>query len=159
MRTSSLTYAIRHTCLPSRHERDLLNCLVHVYDAYVYHPALISCQTVDHNQSTQASLDDLYHVLMTVEERYRQWWNDVKELGELYTKPTMRRILHSPTVIKHILEQEDIRKAAEAAARDPEGPGVQPVSEKALEMLRTNANRRQLYNRAAKVRIRHEYTA
>jgi hypothetical protein len=158
MRASSLTHAIRYTCLPSRCERDLLNCLVHVYDAYVYHPALKSCQPVDHNQSTQASLDDLYHVLMTVEERYRRWWNNVKELGELYTKPIMRKILHSPAVIKHILEHEDIRKAAEAAACDPGGPGLQPVSEKALEMLRTNANRRQLQDTAAKIRFRREYT-
>jgi hypothetical protein len=95
---------------------------------------------------------------MTVEERYRRWWNNVKELGELHTKPTMRKILRSPTVIKHILEHEDIRKAAEAAARNPEGPGLQPVSEKALEMLRTNANRRQLQDRAAEIRFRREYT-
>lgn len=158
MRASSLTHAIRHTCLPSHHERDLLNCLVHVYDAYVYHPALKFRQTADHNQSTQASLNDLYHVLMTAEERYRQWWNDVKELGEMHTKPTMRKILNSPTVMKHILEHEDIRKAAEAAACDPEGPGLQPVSEKALEMLHTNANRRQLQGRPTKARFRREYT-
>jgi hypothetical protein len=158
VRTSSLTYAIRYTCLPSRCERDLLSCLVHVYDAYVYHPALNSCQKVNHNRSTQASLDDLYHVLMTVEERYRQWWNNVKELGELYTKPTMRKILDSPTVIKHILEHESIREAAEAAARDPEGPGLQPVSEKALEMLRMNANQRQLRGGTTKTRFRRKYT-
>jgi hypothetical protein len=159
VRTSSLTHAIRHTCLPSRHERDLLNCLVHVYDAYVYHPALIFCQTVDHNQSTRVSLDDLYHVLMTVEERYRQWWNDVKELGDLHTKPTMRKILNSPKVMKHILEYEDIREAAETAACDPEGPGLQPISEKVLEMLRTNANRRQLQDRATKTRFHREHMA
>lgn len=158
MRTSSLTHAIRHTCLPSRRERDLLNCLVHVYDAYVYHPALNFYQAVDHNRSTQASLDDLYHVLMTVEERYRQWWNDVKELGELHTKPTMRKILNSPTVMKHILEHEDIKEAAETAASDPEGPGLQPISKEVLEMLRTNANRRQLQDRATKTRFRREHT-
>lgn len=155
---SSLTHTIRHTCLPSRRERDLLNCLVHVYDAYVYHPALTSCQTVDHNQSTQASLDDLYHMLMTVEERYRQWWNDVKELGELHTKPTMRKILNSPTVMKHILEYEDVREAAETTACDPEGPGLQPISEKVLEVLRTNANRRQLQDRPNKTRLHREHT-
>jgi len=158
VRTSLLTHAIRHTCLPSRRERDLLNCLVHVYDAYVYHPALMLCQTVDHNQSTQASLNDLYHVLMTVEERYRQWWNNVKELGDLHTKPTMRKILNSPTVMKHILEYEDIKEAAETAARDPEGPGLQPISEKVLEMLRTNANRRQLQDIPTKAHFHCEHT-
>jgi hypothetical protein len=85
---------------------------------------------------------------MTVGERYRQWWNDVKELGELHTKPTMRKILNSPIVMKHILELEDIKEAAETAASDPEGPGIQPISKEVLEMLRTNANQRQLQDRA-----------
>src|SRR2546423_341198 len=92
-----LTRTVRHTHLPSRHELHLLTCLVHIYDAYVYHPALILFRAVDYDPSTQASLNDLYHALITVEEGYKQWWNEVKELGDLHTKPTMRRILNSLT--------------------------------------------------------------
>jgi hypothetical protein len=60
--------------------------------------------------------------------------------------------------MKHILKHEDIREAAETAACDLEGPGLQPVSGRVLEMLRTNANRRQLQGGATKTRSRREHT-
>jgi hypothetical protein len=133
----------------------LLNCLVHVYDAYVYNPALTLFRTVDHGRSTQASLDDLYDVLMTVEERYKQWWDNVKELGDLYMKPTMRRIFSLPTVVKQIIENEDVKEAAQITASDP---ALQPVSKRALEMLQASARRRQLQGPVRKTRFRREHT-
>jgi hypothetical protein len=136
----------------------LLNCLVHVFDAYVYHSALTFWRTVDYDQLTRASLDDVYHALMTVEERYKQWWNDVKELGDLHTKPTMRRILNSPTIMEQIDEHEDMMEAAESGASDPDGPGLQPVSQKVLEILRANARRRRLQGTVNKTRFRREHT-
>lgn len=153
-----LTRDPRHTHLPSRHERDLLRCLVHVYDAYVYHPALMVFRAVDCEHSTHTSLNHLYHVLMTIEEKYTQWWNEVKMLGDLYTKPTMRRILRSPPVLKEIFEHEDMNEAAERAASDPGGPGLQPVSEGVLEMLRARTGRRQLQGTVIKTRFRREHT-
>lgn len=156
--TRALTWGLRHTRLPSRHERDLLTCLVYVYDAYVYHPALTGPRRVDCDQSTQASLNDLYHVLMTAQERYKQWWSDVKALGDLYTKPTMRRILHSPKVLKLIAEQEDTKEAAERAASDPAGPGLQPVPKAVLQTLRANVRRRQLQATVHQSRFRRKYT-
>jgi hypothetical protein len=156
--TNSLTRDLRHTHLPSRHERDLLICLVHVYDAYVYHPALTLSRRADYDQLTLASLDDLYHAIMMVEERYKHWCNDVKELGDLHTKPTMRRILKSPPAMKLIAEHEDMKEAAESAASDPDGPGLQPVSKRVLEILRANVRRRQLQGSVNKTRFRREHT-
>ena len=144
--------------MPSHHERDLLNCLAHVYDAYVYHPALNLFQKTDRDQSTQAPLDDLYHALMNIEERYKQWWTDVKELGDLYTKPTMRTLLNSSVAMQQIIKQEEMKEAAELAANDPDGLGLQPVSEKVLEILRTNVRRRQVQRAACKSRFRREQT-
>jgi hypothetical protein len=95
---------------------------------------------------------------MTVEERYKQWWDDVKELGDWYTKPTMRRILSLPTVTKQIVENEDVKEAAVIAASDLTGPGLQPVSRKALEMLQANARRRKLQGSGHKTRFRREHT-
>ena len=124
----------------------------------MYQPAFTLFRAVDYDQSTQVSLDDLYHVLMTVEERYKQWWNDVKELGDLHTKPTLRRILDSPTVMKHLIEHEEMKEAAEVAASDLDGPGLQPVCKKLLEMLQTNAKGRQVRGTAKKTRFRREHT-
>lgn len=95
---------------------------------------------------------------MTVEEKYTQWWNEVKMLGDLYTKPTMRRILRSPPVLKEIFEHENMNEAAERAASDPDGPGLQPVSEGVLEMLRARTGRRQLQGTVIKTRFRREHT-
>lgn len=131
---------------------------MHVYDAYVYHPALTLRRRGDCDQLTQACLDNLYHALMTTEETYKRWCNDVKELGDLYTKPTMRRILNSTSVMKLIAEHEDIKEAAERAASDPAGPGLRPVPTRVLEMLRANAKQRQAHRPASKTRFRLEHT-
>lgn len=95
---------------------------------------------------------------MTIEETYKQWCNDVKELGDLYTKPTMRRILNSTSVMNLIAEHEDIKEAAERAASDPAGPGLRPVPRRVLEMLRANARQRQVHRTVSKTRFRLEHT-
>lgn len=92
---------------------------------------------------------------MTVEERYKQWWDNVKELGDLYMKPTMRRIFSLPTVVKQIIENEDVKEAAQITASDP---ALQPVSKRALEMLQASARRRQLQGPVRKTRFRREHT-
>lgn len=96
---------------------------------------------------------------MTVEETYKQWCNDVKEIGDLYTKPTMRRILNSPSAMKLIAEHEDIKEAAERAASDPTGPGLHSVPRSVLEMLRANARQREVQGTVNKTRFRRERTA
>lgn len=87
---------------------------------------------------------------MTIEETYRRWWKDVKELGDLYTKPTMRRILNSPAVMQQILENEGMKEAAETAASDPDGLGIQPVTRQILETLHANTRREQVRRAAQK---------
>ena len=105
----------RHTRLPTRLEQNLLTDLISVYDAYVYHPALSAYRDQRQFGDLQRSLDGLYNVLLIVEQRYRRWWNEVKELGKKYTKPTLRRILESPALLQHIQSFEALKDAAEAA--------------------------------------------
>ena len=95
---------------------------------------------------------------MTVGERYKQWWTDVKELGDLYMKPTMRRILNSPVAMQQIIEQEEMKEAAELAANNPDGLGLQPVSEKVLQILRTNMSRQRVEGAAYRSRFRRDQT-
>ena len=137
---------------------ELLSSLVHVYDAYVYHAALTLFRTVDCDEDIQTALDAVYHALMEVEEKYKEWWKDVKELGDLYTKPTIRRILNTPTVMQQLVEYEDIETAAEAAIRDPDGPGLQPVTRQVIEALNANARRRQLQRTTIQRELRREQT-
>jgi len=115
-------------------------------------------RTVDSDDNVQGALDAVYHALMEVEERYKQWWKDVKQLGNSYTKPTMRRILNSPTVMQQLLEFEGMKEAAEVAASDPDGPGLRPVTIQVIETLNANARRRQLRRAANKSEFRREHT-
>lgn len=149
---------VRHTQMPSRHERELFSLLVHVYDAYIYHPALISYPIAYHVQKVQTDLDALYHALLTLEENYKKWWKNMQELGDSYTKPTMRRILDSPTIVQQILEYEDVKHAAEAAVDDPNGPGLQPATRQVVETLRANAGRTQTSRISKKSEFRREHT-
>ena len=96
---------------------------------------------------------------MTVEETYKRWWRDVKELGDLYTKPTMRRILNSPSLPKLIAEYEDTKRAAERVASDAAGPGLRAVPGRVLETLRANARQRLVHCKVSNSRFRHEHRA
>ena len=57
-------------------------------------------------------LHTLYDVIMTLATRYKQWITAMKRVGDDFTRPTMRRILHSPEVMRQILEFEGQLEAA-----------------------------------------------
>ena len=129
-----------------------------VFDTYVYHPASVLFRTGDYDKDVQSSIDRLYHAIMSVAEKYKQWCRDMRDLGDWYTKPTMRRILNSPAIMEQILEFEGMKEAAEAATRDPKGPGIQPLTRKVLESFNADTRRRQELVARSKSRMRREHT-
>ena len=118
----------RHTAIPSQFERNLLERLVHIYDAQVYNPALNWMSRCDGEGRVQESLDALYDVIMIVEEKYKQWWRDVRELGDNHTKPTMRKIFASPVVMQQLEHFEGMKEAANRVGSKSEGYGLRMLS-------------------------------
>lgn len=57
-------------------------------------------------------LDNLYNVIMSLATKYKKWMVAMKRVGNDFTKPTMRRILQSPEVMKGVLEFEGQLEAA-----------------------------------------------
>jgi hypothetical protein len=65
-----------------------------------------------HDEELLEQLDKLYDALMTVSTKYSGWMAAIKRVGNDFTKPTMRRILQAPGVMKNILEFEGQLQAA-----------------------------------------------
>jgi hypothetical protein len=79
----------------------------------------VLCKTANYATFLKEALGDLYNAIMTLQEGYRRWWKDMKELGDNYTKPTLRRLLNSPTAMQQISEYEAIKDAAEGLSDTP----------------------------------------
>ncbi|ERF74158.1 hypothetical protein EPUS_08897 [Endocarpon pusillum Z07020] len=94
------------TTMPSQLELDLWDQLCHIYDACVYRPFLAIPRSQGYNEALLEKLDMLYNTIMTHATRYKKWMVAMKRVGNDFTKPTMRRILQSPEVMKGILEFE-----------------------------------------------------
>ena len=137
----------RHTRLPIRLEQTLLTDLISVYDAYVYHPALSAYRDQRRFGDLQRSLDSLYNVLLTLEQKYRRWWNDVKELGKNYTKPTLRRILESPSLLQQIRSYQDLKDAAEAAESNADSQDSHRAARELLQRKQRPASSKSMFRR------------
>jgi hypothetical protein len=61
-------------------------------------------------------LNRLYNAIMVLLTKYKQWTAAMKRIGDDFTRPTMRRILRSPEVMKGILEFEGQTEAATKTA-------------------------------------------
>jgi hypothetical protein len=85
-------------------------CLI--YDACIYRPVLAIPRAQAHDEELLEQLDKLYDALMTVSTKYSRWMAAIKRVGNDFTKPTMRRILQAPGVMKNILEFEGQLQAA-----------------------------------------------
>ncbi len=85
---------------------ELSNRLCHIYDACVYRPILAVFRLQTHDDLLIDFLDSLYDAIMLFPIRYKQWMIAMKQVGDDFTKPTMRRILDLPEVMRHILEFE-----------------------------------------------------
>jgi hypothetical protein len=59
-----------------------------------------------HDEALLEQLNSLYNALMTFRNTYKQWIDAMKHVGNNFTRPTMRRILESPKVMRQILEFE-----------------------------------------------------
>jgi hypothetical protein len=57
-------------------------------------------------------LNSLYSALITFRNTYKQWIDAMKRVGNNFTRPTMRRILESPEVMRQILEFDGQVEAA-----------------------------------------------
>jgi hypothetical protein len=57
-------------------------------------------------------LNSLYNSTMMLLTKYKQWTAAMKRIGDDFTRPTMRRMLRSPEVMRDILEFEGQMKTA-----------------------------------------------
>jgi hypothetical protein len=82
-------------------------------------------------------LDRLYNDIMTLRTKYTQWMDVMKRVGDDFTRPTMRRILHSPEVMKEILEFDGHKEEAIKSVVEMES-----VTRRALGKLNPNRQHR-----------------
>lgn len=78
----------------------------------MYRPFLAIPRSQGYNEALLEKLDMLYNTIMSHATRYKKWMVAMKRVGNDFTKPTMRRILQSPEVMKGILEFEGQLEAA-----------------------------------------------
>jgi hypothetical protein len=71
-----------------------------------------------HDETLMELLDHLYNSVMQLPTTYREWIRAMRRVGDDFTRPTMRRILRTPEVMKEILEFEGQK---EAGVRNQEG--------------------------------------
>ncbi len=72
----------------------------------MYRPFLAIPRSQIYEEVLPEKLDSLYNAIMALSTRYKKWMVAMKRVGRDFTKPTMRRILQSPEVMKGVLEFE-----------------------------------------------------
>lgn len=72
----------------------------------MYRPFLAIPRSQVYTEALLENLDSLYNAIMTLTTRYKKWMVAMKRVGNNFTRPTMRRILQSPEVMKGVLEFE-----------------------------------------------------
>ncbi len=79
----------------------------------MYRPFLAIPRSQVYDEVLLEKLDSLYNAIMTLATRYKKWMVAMKRVGNDFTKPTVRRILQSPEVMKGVLEFEGQLEVAE----------------------------------------------
>jgi hypothetical protein len=83
-----------------------------MYDTCVYRQRLANVRIRDNDEGLIQLLDSLYDAIMTLPTVFKKWMMAMKRMGDDFTKPTMQRILHSPGVMKDIVEFEGQKQVA-----------------------------------------------
>ncbi|KAK5958204.1 hypothetical protein OHC33_000045 [Knufia fluminis] len=127
--------------LPSKHEADLINSLVFMYDVYVYNEFI---QTLGLNlidEHTGAVLNNIYHTLMAWTHNYKIWCKGMAELRHKYMRPLIDEFTkHSDAQDELNDFQERITKAKQALTRPIDS--TVDLSEKVVQTLNLSARRK-----------------
>ncbi len=158
----------RHLSCPSRTELKLLDQLVHVFDAYAYHPYLhLKLQDGAILTEIGDAVNALYDALMMVLAMYQKWLRTMRGFKAKYMLPIMRRIQASPWIQREI-EQMDMTAEAAQEALSKNKDGVGNVASLALQDDQVRAATRVAERRATssaskvpartKTRLKREHT-
>ena len=115
-----------HLSCPSHTELRLLDQLLLVFDAYVYHPYLqLSLQDARTFESNvENAVHSVYDVLMTLLATYQKWLRVMRDLKTRYMAPIMRRIQDSPWIQREIEQMESAYETAGQTLSKLEGSVV-----------------------------------
>lgn len=155
--TQNVKTSYRHTTLPCRTERRLLEHMTHIFNAYVYHPFLQSQQLKKWNTAVEDVVNGLYDDFMTLLHVYNMWCNAMKDIRQNHMLPILRRIQKSPDTIHEIKISEQSQDALKDVMRKKNAPGTQDIDAKTIHLLEQTGSHRQIPARA-KETYRREHT-
>ena len=137
----------------------MLEELLHVFDAYVYHPFLELSTLNEIDSEIEAGLNELYDTLMGLFHNYNLWMRAMEDLKDNHVHLILRRIRRSPEVLREIAEAGFAKAMATASIGRPEGPGMQPADERTVQELNLSTSRRLApIPRRVRSRYRREHT-
>ena len=149
----------RYISLPCRAEKDLLEEITHLFDAYVYNCFLELCSLGEIDGEIEDAINVAYDILMTLLRNYSMWMEGMKNLKENHLQPLLRRIKVSPETLRGIAEAEFVKAMAKASIESSEAPGMQPADERTIQELNLSTRSRHgLLPRRATSRYRREHT-
>lgn len=134
----------RHTKLPCREEREIIEALVRLFDAHVYNSVLKSSAEHRVDTTIKSSLDQICDTLMTLARKYRQWFQSMRNTQAKYLQSNLLSILADQELLREIEEMVDIKTAAKNSIRDTKTLVCLQPSENTLDHLRYVLKMREL---------------
>lgn len=113
---------------------------------------------VDPGDALFASVNQLYHAIMTWLKKYQKWCAVMKELKFRYMLPLMKAIVASPNAVAEIKEFRKGKIKALAAIEKAESPAGWLADEKTIQALNLSARRRETGLKRSRTRYKREHT-
>ena len=105
--------------MPSRHELALLESVVRLFDARVYHEFLEVSDLDVVDRETAKLLNELYDKLMTWLHYYKGWCGGMKELKDIYVQPLIKQFSQSDEAQEEFNNFQERINSARAVLNKP----------------------------------------
>lgn len=126
--------------LPSRRELDFVDSLVLTYSAHVYDEFVFSVSANAVDRTISGLIHDIYNILMTWLQSYKQWCNGMKELRYRYMKPLIHQFTRQLEAQRDFVDFQDRLDRARKTLRKPVDSNGD-LSDKMVQTLNLSARR------------------